>query len=605
MSLQTAVLIKNVKVHPYTQADFDSAMVGPIAFTKDLIDDVVSITATNTLSGLTQTVIVGDFTDTPIGSEFSVVFSTMGFFITGQSNVSQTFPIFNSKLLRTSAIADAICNPATDIYIRSSLPVDITIPFMDPVLPAKAKADLSLGDYKGWVLYNVPSASVLAADGLTPVNSWAPYYGDWTGIGIIDVPTVNRIKADRKKPLIMPSGVTVSQFKYVWSDWSVVNDVYKTKKYDGTESSLQFTLITLSGIKANRITGFVNGIAVDNSNLSIVGSAIDFSPLVASLKPGDALTIRYKKYEPSQTEINFDPDSDPTTDNPLLLQQYKYDYQYTIKETRDDSGQLISTKYYFWVANKNIASQGRLLSLQQAKNLLTANTNPYAVLQNITEQDGVQKYDQFISAGLSRYVTEDDTYKIRFTRDFILRDDPMNIDLKNIHTEWAIIREQQKTKIPEQLWSKLTDAACGTDLAGNAIPSLARVAYDERNGTATRYGFESDQAFVDSTLALNSIKYAILNTSVKTISPSAGGIEVPDPIEFIDQSKIDGYFADPVSIRKTMNDIWTNAKPQQINEIFFTVLNDALSENYEFSDIFKTSMIAAHSVRLLSTLGAL
>jgi hypothetical protein len=181
----------------------------------------------------------------------------------------------------------------------------------------------------------------------------------------------------------------------------------------------------------------------------------------------------------------------------------------------------------------------------------------------------------------------------------------MNIDLKNIHTEWAIIREQQKTKIPEQLWSKLTDAACGTDLAGNAIPSLARVAYDERNGTATRYGFESDQAFVDSTLALNSIKYAILNTSVKTISPSAGGIEVPDPIEFIDQSKIDGYFADPVSIRKTMNDIWTNAKPQQINEIFFTVLNDALSENYEFSDIFKTSMIAAHSVRLLSTLGAL
>ncbi len=264
------------------------------------------------------------------------------------------------------------------------------------------------------------------------------------------------------------------------------------------------------------------------------------------------------------------------------------------------------------MTNKNIATKERALAIQQAKNLLKKNTNPFAILQNVQDIgtadltgtiQPIKKYNQFIGVGLNRYVTEDNTYKIRFTRDFILRDNPKNIDLKNVHTEWAIIREHQKSRIPEQLWTKLTDAISGLDIAGNSIPSLARIAYDERNGTATRFGFGIDQAFVDSSLALASVKYTILNTKVTTVI--ANDATVPDPIEFIDQNNIEDYFSSSAIIRKTMNDIWTNAKSSQINEIFFTVLNDALSENYEFSDIFKTSMIAAYSVRLFSTFGAL
>ena len=64
---------------------------------------------------------------------------------------------------------------------------------------------------------------------------------------------------------------------------------------------------------------------------------------------------------------------------------------------------------------------------------------------------------------------------------------------------------------------------------------------------------------------------------------------------------LDKYFESPSSTRKFLDDVWELAKPTQINEIFFTLLNDALSLNFEFTDIFKTSMISAHSIKLINT----
>jgi hypothetical protein len=44
-----------------------------------------------------------------------------------------------------------------------------------------------------------------------------------------------------------------------------------------------------------------------------------------------------------------------------------------------------------------------------------------------------------------------------------------------------------------------------------------------------------------------------------------------------------------------MNLIWNSARARQINEIFFEALEDALANNYELSDIFKTSYITVQS----------
>lgn len=604
MAVQFISLIKNVKAQVYPKAEINSSMVGSLTFTKQVIDGVVSVTCQNLATDLSQTTIVGDFSSTLADASFRLDFKDMGIMITGLAAVDATHPLFDTDLKRATAIADAICSTATNVRVRSALPVKITIPFLTSTLNAKSLSDLSLGDYRGWMLYKTPTPAELVVDGKNPLNSWQPYYGDWSDINTIDTDTVDRIKAANKKPLVIQSAAIANQFKYTWFEWASLNDTFKTKKYTGYSSSLIFLLQTrTSKIEVSRLSAYVNGISVNVSGLTIVQDSINFSLLQPTLKVGDVLTIRYSKYEPTKDELAFDPDSDPASDNPLILQEYKYDYQYTVKNTRDDSGTLIGTKYYFWVTNKNIAGLGKNMTLQQAQSLLDKCSNPYAVLQNVKPKDSVQQYDQFIGVGLNRYITQDDMYKVRFTRDHVLRDDPKNIDLKNIHTEWALMREAQKIKIPEQLWVLLTNAACGYDLASNPIPSLSKIAYDERNGTTTRYGFGDGQTFVDSDLAIKSIIHTILNTSVTTISPAAGGIIVPDPIEFIDFSKIEEYFSDATSIRKTMSDIWSQAKATQINEIFFTVMNDALSENYEFTDIFKTSMIAAHSIRLFSTLG--
>ena len=53
-----------------------------------------------------------------------------------------------------------------------------------------------------------------------------------------------------------------------------------------------------------------------------------------------------------------------------------------------------------------------------------------------------------------------------------------------------------------------------------------------------------------------------------------------------------------------MSDLWRYAKPKQLNEIFFAVLEDAAAANLELTDFFKTSFIALNDIWTINTLGA-
>ena len=597
---QIIALIQNLSVNKYAATAFDVGMVGQLTFTM-LTDPTGIVTIQcNTSGGLSQTISIPDVANA-VGSPFTLLFDVLGFSITGQTTVDYTCPLFTTVNARATIIAQSICNNSTDVCIRAALPVAVTIPFGTSTLPSKSNANLAFGDYQGWILYSEPTQAALDADANAPNNMWQPYYGDWNSIPQLNSGLLTKIKTDKASTLTLSDGTLVPKFSYVWGDYGLIEDVTLQSKYTGVSTSVLFTFVNEVSISSSRLSVYLNGIYQPLNKVSIVKNTVDCSGLNPKL--GDTVTAILKAYTPTASELSFDPDANPTTDNPIQLVQYKYDYQYTLREIRNDSGDLVNTLYYFWVANKNLATSGRSMSLQSAKNLLKVNTDPYAILQNISNTNGTPSYNQFIGVGLNRYITQDDTYKIRFTRDFILRNDPRDMELKNIHTEWALLREQQNTLIPEQLWNVLVDAACGVNIIGSPNPSLSRIAYDERNGTNTRYGFGDGQAFVDQDLALNSIKYAILNTALTVSSPSNGGVEVPDPISFIDPTTIDTLFSSPSVTRKTMNDIWTQAKPVQVNEIFFTVLYDALAENYEFTDIFKTSMIAAHSIRLFNSFG--
>ena len=53
---------------------------------------------------------------------------------------------------------------------------------------------------------------------------------------------------------------------------------------------------------------------------------------------------------------------------------------------------------------------------------------------------------------------------------------------------------------------------------------------------------------------------------------------------------------------KHVDEDLNEAKVSQINELFFAVLNDICSANYEMTDIFKTSRLSAYSIKVVPTI---
>lgn len=586
----TQPLIQNITVSRYSKTAFSTDLPGQLQFTqKTDTSNNVFITCTNLYSGLTQIVQVYDVSSNAIGAIFSIQFDVHGIVISGETTVDFSCPAFNTLALRVAAIANAVCTG--DVWLYAALPVKINIPFASNNLKGKASADLSLGNYQGWVLYQQPTQAQLTADAPAPNNSWQPYFGDFTDIQINQA-LVSTIKNDETSPLTLADGTVANSYQYIWGSYTELKDLYLSSKYDGTSNTTSLTFSTLTSISASKVSIYVNGLYQRAATITISGNTINFSAL--SLNLGDTITVKISAYTPTSADLSFDPDTNVSSDNPLQLNQYKYDYQYTSKNIYDANGNLSQTLYYFWVYDKTIATYGRDMSISQAAKLLASNDNPYLILQDISS---AQSYNQIIGIGLNSYISSDNRYSIKFTRDSILRNNPNGENLKNVHTEWTLMRPGQLKPIPQKLWNLLTDAAVGFDVLGNPVPSLANIAYDDRNGTTTRYGFNSGQAFVDSALALSSIKYTILNTKLTVESLANGGQSVPNPISFINSANIDELFSTPALIRQTMLNIWNNAQAAQINEIFFQVLNDALSEGYEMTDIFKTSFIAATSIK--------
>ena len=436
----------------------------------------------------------------------------------------------------------------------------------------------------GWRAWTVPTQSELDADLAYPHNSWMPVYGDWVSIPSTR-PMIDAITEYNKAPLTTNDGTIVEKYKSIWNNWTQM--LPEIIKQNGTGSTLDF--IFSKRIDTSKFMIYLNGISQPTSFYSILDTSNNVVSTTFPISSGHKVVAIVPTYEPSTSELAFDPEIE---DDPRIQVQYKNDYQYVSKPKRDESGNIVGTNYYFWVEGKSTIPFGtRNISIQQAQQLLTYGPSTYLTFQELDSTN--EKYRAITIAGLSSYVAKDNTFKLRFTRDFTLRDDPLELDLKNTHAEWILMRPKQKFKIPVQLWDKLVDSACGQDKIGQSLPSLTRVLYDERHGTHTKYGFGSDQVFAEKSLIIASLTNTILNPKTTVY---LNGINTITAIAGIDFSQSTTWFATPSSTRQLLDFIWRTALPQQINELFFEVLNDALSNNYEFSDIFKTSRISAHSI---------
>ncbi len=453
----------------------------------------------------------------------------------------------------------------------------------------------------GWRAWSVPTQAQLDADGKQPVSSWRPYLGDLIEIQDMSLTQIQEAVAYSNSPLTLNDGVVINRTDTKWTEWKLLKD--ETIIYTQLSNVVSDILLSHTEIiDSTKTSVYVNGITLLSASYSIVGKDIT----ILNVMPGSEVRVKIRHYEPSAEELTFDPE---VADDLGHQQQYKQDYEYVALPVRDSEGALSSTLYYFWVKNKSIAANGKKLSVQSIARELVNGPANYITLQHLIGSGvntDVLRYDAISISGLSYVVAKDNTFKLRFTRNFTLRDDPENIELKDTHTEWALMRPNQTTRIPEALWNKMVDSAVGSDVVGNAIPEIRRVLYDERNGTSIKYGFGKGQSLAPKDLLTSSISYTIVNTKLvnKNVPKNSAGVYPVDFIEFLNFDQSDSWFATPESTRQTLTDIWTNAKVTQINEIFFAALNDMLSCNYEVSDIFKTSRLSAYSIKIVDTISA-
>jgi hypothetical protein len=425
---------------------------------------------------------------------------------------------------------------------------------------------------------------------------------------VVNQNLITNITSYNNSPLTLNSGLVVERYNSVWSAWNVINDQYLFAISDGNIISFTFD----NPIIANNFSLYINGINQLTSTYTLNSIYPNVVTLNIVIPVGQKVTGLLKKYTPTTSQLSFDP---IISDVPSMMTQYKYDYQYVVQPVRDFSGQISGNTYYFWVQNKSIAS--KTISCQQAVSLLQNGPNMFMTFQDmrifqansyldfynsnyystIGLINSTMKYKAITIANLNNFVNISNSFKLRFTKDFTLQDNPNEIDLKNVHTEWQLIRPNSLIKIPQSTWDKLVDSACGHDLLGNTIPSSERIQYDNRHGTFTRYGFASDQILFDNELIIPSLTQAILNPST---TKWVNGAYVPDMINNINYSLSSSWFISPESTRQFLDYIWNNASIPQINGIFFAVLDDALSTNYEFTDMFKTSLLSSHSITTIN-----
>jgi hypothetical protein len=353
------------------------------------------------------------------------------------------------------------------------------------------------------------------------------------------------------------------------------------------------------------VTKFGDGDSVDvyinevfQETVTVTTSTVTLTSYVFQSR--DTIRVIRSAHDIVAADEGFDPD---TSDDGTIHVQYKNLYNYTEVTTIAENGIDEVKKYYYWVGDKSVRTiTNSALSLREAQQQLEEIPTPYIIFQNLKTQEFItidlpSRYNQIILRGHSGLISADDRYVLRFTRDMTLRDtidsrenEPM---LKNVHTEWELFREKQQSHPRRDLWDKITESIVGyrLDDVTKRIPSRERELYDETYNTDTRYGLGEGQIFVDGNIATATV-LADLNNPDNDFYPT--DIDV-----FLQLYNFDT----PENSILLMDRLYNTFSYEHVNRILHSVMLDAFSKKDKYPDIFKTSMISLHGIRILETAG--
>lgn len=645
---QSSTYFHNLKitVDAPTLVNYLTDVDGQIIFDKEYDADsgFYYLKATLVKNNRTQRILI---TDTPVreNTTFNYKFDDLGITLYATTTSAHGATGLVTAQDRINKVATDLGNTLHEVYVRQSFPVKNTIPYEyyytntttnETEFIQTQELYAMVDDVElSWVAWIDPED--ISKDDVVPMNKWEPVFGDYIDIGT-DLQTVTaEIKEELNAVKDAPRLGDYTRYKYIWNDW----DDLKEYLIDGTKYYLpgsmtqdlfcetyltipngqgeQIDLLSISN-KAKTISVYINKKKVETSHwyteshsLLPKTTVVKFTDSVL-FNDGDLIEIIVNAYKPTQDELAFDPDNNPDKDDPMKLYQFKADYPHSKRDQYTDYGYKGTPKYYFWVSDIKSRMGNKRLSTSVITNLLTNNTDPFSIIQCLKYFNPIDerpnRYSLLTLKNLSHIVTASNMYKLRFTTDFSLREKNTSLDLKNVHSEWIKIREQQSAKIPRTLWDSVINSMCGQNALSEQLPSYRRELYDRIHGTPYRYGFSPDQSLGESDIIVATVRHTILNSKLHKYINSSDF--VPDTIQFnsfgkdsngvtYDISNIEFYLSSSDEIRKLMENIWTHASSKQINEIFFAVLNDALTYNKDMKDIFKTSIVSMQLTRVVST----
>jgi hypothetical protein len=470
-----------------------------------------------------------------------------------------------------------------DIFVRQACDVDVII---------NPTSQFTINGVNGWIGW-MPLEQQYTYDELTTEGSPVDILlGNWVSVSGQETRIKHELQLGIPKPY--------ATYREVWSSWELM------KPYVQERTVLNADLVTFQKslrferAQIRRMMLYINGRLYDGPlNVGIDGQDTYVLFDTGSLAVGSIVRCVIPFVMPLQSEL-----SRTLTDNPQLVtesREYMLDMPYTSQVIRNANGRITETSYYFWVRQQTGILPGKQLSLMTIVDELQ-NPISYIVPQLIkpyNQLDGrPNRYAMICLRGLNNRLP--DGAKLRLIEDGSMRHDDVNISLRPVHTEWKLLRRNAATRLPKMLWDKVVDTVCGETATGVSLPFIALAGYDKRHGTSTGIGLQQGQVLAPKQQALATLRAVLHDTSVTVFSTSAGKF-VPLPISFegYDPTRIDILLGTVEGTRKLMTDIWNNAHPRNINELFFAILDDALTNTYELADIFKTSFIALDELRTL------
>ena len=552
--------------------------IGRYKFSTELISDIMFIKAINVKTGDVQKIVLKD-TENLIGSREVYYFDRFGFSIKFINTYDHSSIEFSNYDVRKTAIENLFKN--MEFSIREAL-------WVDTIIPGKAEI---IGSHS-YISFRTPSKEELETDPVCPGNMFEPVYFNEITLApaVLDLHR-NSINDDIKNKVEWQAK-NIGIYRYDIDSWKKQSDRFVKAKFKNENDFKNIFSITSEESANSTVKIYVNGTKTSKFTYSLDLGNTQHIKMTTLPNVGDTVVMIVVAPIISKEQLDVYEKAGTSSDSADTNVFYKYDYDFCKIDKFDETTGSMKSKYYFWMSGDNMISPHGM-TVGDIKARLEKYLNPFSIVTHVDGKFGdlPVRYKGLTFVNLKYAVDKANTYKVKLNKFHRLRKFETDLEHKNIHTEWKLMKKTMVSKVPAVLWDKFVDSIVGETLTGEILPEPTRVRYDKKHSTTVKYGFGAGQVLFDSCDA----KILVTSYIQKINKYIDGGISIDgfDIHDFL--NNID----DVTKTRNGLNALYANLNAQFINELFFDIIELGLTYNYVFTDFVKTSFISVVSSKEL------